>query len=293
MGMDLARPGRRLATVAVVAALALIAFGLLYVFSAQLGEQAVLAISDVGDVLAVGLCVALCFLLWRAFDRRDLLKQIWLYLGVGLGLWTLAEIVYAVYDLTPSAGTPYQSLADLLWVPGFVPIIAALWLRYRSLRVRPSRPQVAGITAAFVVLAGLSISFVVIPNLPEAPPGQVVAHALRPSSPEASAEALSTLGDMVLGVLYALGDLLLVAILGLNIMALLGGQLSRSWMLVAVGCLISAVADNLFYSGGAAGLYSSAVPVNLFTSVCDISYFGGYVVMAVGLYDHALLQQAL
>jgi hypothetical protein len=291
--MDTLNADRRPIVVVTIAAAAVIGMALVYAFSAQLGDTILRPAIDLGDVLAAGICVALCFLLWRAFERPEVLKRVWLYLGIGLGMWTLAEVIYAVYELILQQETPSPSLADLLWVPGYIPIFMALWLRFRSLRVRLSRSQVTLLVAAFVILAALSLTYVIVPNLPETSAGQMISEVMQPSSPQAGAEAFSELGNLALGVLYGLGDLLLAVGVGLTIMVLLGGQLSRSWMIIALGALAIALGDSMYYSGIPSGLYSGDIPINLFTSISDVSYFAGYVLMGLGLYDQARLQRAV
>ncbi len=79
-----------------------------------------------------------CFLLWRSFSQGEVLWTIWGVLGIGLLLWTIAEIFAAYYDLSSEGDSPFPSWADAAWLSGYIPLFAAFYLRYRSLRVRPS-----------------------------------------------------------------------------------------------------------------------------------------------------------
>jgi len=272
--MNGAGSDRRVAVAAWVAAAAVFVMALLYAFGPQLGTDVPRTAVGLGDLLAALLCTVLCYILWRNFDRSELLRQVWLNLGIGLAMWTLAEFIYGLYGLILQRDPPNPSLADAVWLPAFIPIFAAFWLRYRSLRVSLSRRQIAALLVGFAILAGLSLAFVLIPSL---------------SLHRAGEEA----GDLTLGVIYGLGDLLLAMVVGLTIVSLLGGQLSRSWLIVALGFLAIAVGDSLYYSGVATGWYSDQAPANLPSAISDIAYWAGYVIIALGLFDQAVLQRAL
>jgi hypothetical protein len=278
--MDTTKADRQTSLAAVVAILAVAIVALVYAFSSQVGADGLRAVSDIADILGAWACVVLCVVLWRAFDKGEVLKRVWGFLGVGLAMWAVAEVIYGVYELILHLDTPSPSLADVLWVPGYIPLFIALWLRFRSLRVKLSRTQLAGLLISFAVLVGISLIFVILPYA-------------QSQTPDPTVDAFTTTANLVLGVLYPLGDLLLALGVGLVIVILMGGQLSRSWILIALGALSIALGDSLYYSGAANGLYTADIPVNLFTAISDVSYFAGYVTIALGLYTQALLERAL
>lgn len=266
----------RMTVAAVLAAAVILCEALIYAFSGALGEDTVRLAIGLGDLLGAGICTALCYVLWRSFGEQELLKRVWLDLGIGLALWTLAEFTYDVTSLILNRELPNPSFADAIWLPGFIPIFVAFWLRYKSLRIGLSQRQMVALAIGFAVLAALSMGFVIVPN----------ARAALNGTPD-------TIGSLTLGVIYGVGDLLLAMAVGLTIVSLLGGQLSRSWMIVALGFLSIAVGDSMYYSGVITNWYSIHVPVNLFSTISDIAYMGGYFIIAVGLYDQAVLQRAV
>lgn len=279
--MSIQQTDRRV-TLAVVVSFALIAaISAVYALSLQLGDVAVNWAILVADILGAGACAVLCYILWRASEKGEDLRRVWVYLGIGLALWTLAEVVYAVYGLGLQVDTPSPSLADLLWVPGYIPIIAAFWLRFSILRVPLTRGQWIALLGGFVVLGVLSVVYVIAPSMPGAED--------MPSALGSPAE----IANLLLSILYPLGDLLMALGAGLMILALLGGRFSQTWGLIALGCIAIAVADSMYYAGLANGMYTEALPVNLFTAASDISYFVGYVVIALGLFMQARLERAL
>lgn len=272
---------RRITTAVVASLLTVAAVSAVYVFSGQLGEQAVRMSIDIANIFAAGVCTVLCFILWRASGSRSRLSRVWAFLGLGMALWTIAEIIFAIYELILNQDTPIVSLADILWVAGYIPIFVALWLRFRLLRVSLRPTEWIALLAGFIILSILSIIYVITPNLPSA-------EAL----PEATSGFANT-AALVLSVFYPLGDLLVALGAGLTLIGMMGGSISRMWLLVGLGCLAIALADSTYYVGLANGMYTSQVPVNWFTGMSDISYLVGYLMIALGLFGQASVQQAL
>lgn len=275
--MSAIQSDRRFTTASIVGVGLVLALVLTYVFSTQVGEAGLNWVIDVADVLGAAVCTALCFILWRAADPGEDLRRVWQLLGIGLMLWTLAEIFFLVTELFLHMETPDVSLADLLWVPAYVPIVAAFWLRFRLLRVELARGQWIALLGALVILGVVSTIYVVLPNLPGA----------------GDMQTATGLAGLALGILYPLGDLLMALGAGLALIAMLGGRFSRAWLLVALGCLAIGLADSMYYAGLASGIYSKDLPMTWFTATSDISYFAGYVLIALGLFSQAMLQRAI
>lgn len=262
---------RNLVSAGAIGLLVILAVAALYAFNESVGLPIVKAVTDIGNFLFAAVCAVLCFRLLRVFDRGEVLWRVWLALGIGLGLWALAEAVYAFYEVILNIDTPYPSLADVVWVPGYIPLFAALVMRYRSLRVTPSAGMIASLAVVFLALAGVSLVFIISPMIASPDEGGLIVQ--------------------VLNVLYPLGDLLVMFGALLIVMVLVGGQLSRAWLLIAAGCLLLTVADSLYSYGTWNTLYLPDGKINLLTGVSDVSYLGGYVVMAFGLYNEARLQR--
>ena len=272
---------RRITTAVVVGLLIVAAVSAVYVFSAQLGEEAVRMSIDIAVILGASACAVLCFILWRASGTRERLRKVWAFLGLGMALWTVAEVIFAFYELILNQDTPTISLADITWVAGYVPIFVALWLRFRLLRVSLQPTEWITLLAAFVILAMLSVTYVITPNLPTAE-----------AMPEATSGFVN-IAALALSVFYPLGDLLMALGAGLTIVGMMGGSISRMWLLVGLGCLAIGLADSTYYVGLANGMYTSQPPMNWFTGISDISYLVGYLMIALGLFGQASVQHAL
>ncbi len=211
-------------------------------------------------------------LLWRSFARGEVLKLIWAFLTLGMGLWAVAEVLSGYYELIAAAEVVYPSPADLLWVIGYLPLFAALLLRFRSLRARPAGWQWGLALGIFVGLAALAVVFVI---------GPIVA------DPHAS------LLEKVLNVVYPVGDLAVALIALLCMLVLVGGELSWPWGTIATGYLIMALADLLYGYAEWQGIYPAALVEgrNFIAALADVPYFASYVIVVLGVYMQARLQR--
>ncbi len=105
----------------------------------------------------------------------------------------------------------------------------------------------------------------------------------------------STRTERLISVLYPVGDLVIAFGIMLSVMVMAGGQLARSWLIILMGFLMITLADLFYAYGDWNGLYQSDLRdgVNLFSSVSDIIYMTGYVVIALGILDQGRAQRVI
>ncbi len=232
---------------------------------------AVQSANGIANPLMALIGTVLCFLIVRGFKPGESLRWVYLLMGVGLLLWTIAEGIYGVAQLQ-GVQLPTPSVADWVWVPGYLPLFAALFLRFRSLRLTPTPVQLVVVLSGFVILAVLSTIFVITPNVQQ---------------------STDPIG-LALSIAYPVGDLLVALGVGLSVLVLLGGDLSRPWMLIAAGCLAIALSDSLYYYTQATSGYAyEALPVPIDVVVSDVAYIAGYTLIALGMAVQARIQKVL
>lgn len=270
--MYILREDNRIRIAAVLGGVAIIAITLVYMLHGLIGSTTLTAITDSSSVIFAATCAILCGILWHHFRKGEVLKKVWGFLWIGLILWTAAEIVYAVYELFILKDTPYPSLADAFFVPGFIPLFLALYYRYSSLRISPPRNWVIASGVAYIIVLLLWLIFLIIPMM---------------QTPEPGAEL-----EQALNIVYPIGDLLVVFGAMLTMLALVGGDLSLPWGAIALGCLLLAFSDSLYAYGTWNEIYLPD-KMNLVTALTDVTYVAGYIVMAFGLYVQARLQRIL
>lgn len=264
---------RRLRPAALVGIALSIAIAVLYLepVYAALGGSTVLWIYDLSIILLALFGAALALMLARQFESGEVLRQIWLLLGIALLLWGIGEAVWAFYELVLQTD-PYPSPADVVWVIGYIPLFAALALRFRSLQATPDRWQVIVIAVVFVVLAVILAVSVFAPIL---------------GDPEV------TPAEKFIGVLYPVGDLIVGTGALLIMLVLIGGTLSRPWLFIALGFIVVSAADLLYTYLDWQGLYLSGSEKNLLSALSDVPYYISYIIIDFGLFLQARLQKII
>lgn len=51
---------------------------------------------------------------------KGIIPRLYVSLGVGLGLWFVAEMIWAYYELVAAIETPFPSIADVFWLAGYI-----------------------------------------------------------------------------------------------------------------------------------------------------------------------------
>jgi hypothetical protein len=262
---------------ATVAALVVAAIALVYTppIYQRLGGQTVLWIYDLTNITIAGLGSWLAFLLWRSFHRGETLSVIWGSLSTGLLLWSVGEIIWASDQLLFGEKLPYPSTADVVWLLGYLPIIAGLAVRFRTLQMRVVRPAQLGILALFVVGMVLTGIYVILPILRD---------------PEAGTSL-----EKLVSVLYPAGDLVVAFFALLLVLVLRGGMLFAPWGLIALGFLGFAASDILYTYAVWQGLYQvdPALGIDFMSYTSNLLYTLSYILVALGIYQRARLQNAV
>jgi hypothetical protein len=157
----------------------------------------------------------------------------------------------------------YPSIADILWVVGYVFLFLPFFLLYRLLRITPDTKVVALVFSFAIAFVTLAAVYVILPIVQDAN-GSLVQKAL--------------------GVVYPIGDLIIALGALVLALALLGGAFSWVWTFIAVGLLFQTFSDTLFTYADWNGLYLPNGSVNLLSVVVDVTYLLGYVLLALGIY---------
>ena len=98
---------------------AAIAFSALTVLAPISGDR--VFYSDVLAVIASGSAFALCIQVIYRQKLKELFPRLYASLGLGLGLWFIAELIWAYYELVGGIEIPFPSVADGFWLAGYIP----------------------------------------------------------------------------------------------------------------------------------------------------------------------------
>ncbi len=216
------------------------------------------------------LASVLCFRNWRSTQIASG-RNVWFWIGLGLLFYVFGNILFFlwgnIWGLDPAV-----SLGDFFYIFSYIFLAAGMFKAVLPRRLNLELPQwlmVIGIglggilLAIFVNLAAAEAT--VIPSAPgaevylsqaEAPPVAVpdAAPEVAPTPPEPSKapgwvsqldKKLEPLADGV-GLMYLIGDIVLLIIAGTLLVAFWGGRYSQSWKLIAIAAFCLYIADMFF-----------------------------------------------
>ena len=190
---------------------------------------------------------------WRSSGHE---RAAWLALTIGLFAYFAGDVYYTV-ALSGLDDPPFPSPADAGYL-GIYPAAYAglvLLLRARAGRIPPAMWLDGLITALAVAAVGAALVFGVV------------------ASTEGSFAAVATnLG-------YPLGDLALLAF-AVAVIAVTGWRPGRTWLLIAAGFGVFAVADTIY-------LYQAALGTYVENTVLDVGWPAAYVLVAFAAWQPA------
>ena len=193
-------------------------------------------------------------------NPKDKFSKIWLCFTLGMGFWFLGEVAWTVYTFLFNIAVPYPSIADLLWLVGYVPLIVALQLYIHTFRYAISKAMYV-VTAAAVSIAGFVLfAFLALPVLAVA----------------SENDAATLIVDLV----YPALDLSLFSMSFRSLLIFAKGKIAQAWMFINAAVLMVSVADILFSFTTLHGTYYNGHPLELF-------FHMSYLFFALGFYTHS------
>jgi hypothetical protein len=169
---------------------------------------------------------------WK--NLRDRYSQIWLFFTAGLLIWFVSKASWSIYTLSLSPEAPYPSVADILWLAGYVPIFAAIhsYLRSFGFSLSKLRYSAFAATVSLVLLAAFVL--------------------LTPPVAAANDEAFVLLSIVYLGL-----DLSLLSLSIHGLFVFFNGKIGVAWAFLSSALFLNAVGDMLFSYATQNGTYYS------------------------------------
>ena len=219
---------------------------------------------DLFDAIAVGLTAIAATAVWRRYRKSEKLYSIWRFFTFGLYAWLLADLIWAIYNVTV-VEVPELSFADLFYILGYCFIFIALHRQYRLLfHPTPRRDAVTtGMLAAAVFLLSL---------------------LLTPLVADLEHESIN-LAELT-SIFYPIGDLAIVIVALIFLDKFGRGVFARPWL----GLMVFTIADGLYAWLYQSGNYAfSVLQANLGSLVADTLYNTAYLTLTLLLINHYLL----
>jgi len=187
----------------------------------------------------------------------DKFSRIWLCFTLGMALWFLGELGWAVYTLLLNVEIPYPSIADVAWLIGYVPLFVALHLYLRAFRVAVSKKMFA-IATVIVIIGSLALLvFLVTPIF-------------------GAAEEVTTLA---VDIAYPTFDLALLSLAILGLLVFAKGRIALAWFFISDAIVMNVIADMLFSYTTLQDTYFIGHPLELL-------FHWGYILFALAFYSH-------
>lgn len=216
------------------------------------GDQATIAVDDIGEAVAALIAAASCGFAAARTEHRT--RTAWALFAASAASWAVGEVIWSVYEVGLGVDVPFPSAADagfLLAVPLAVGGVFAL-------TSAPSRLTTRGEALLAGALVALSLLFIAwAMGL-----GQVYAGS--PASPAAK----------LIGLAYPIGDIITITVLVLALRRARKTELGRLFLLLG-GLASAALADSAFAYLTANGTYGAI------GSVLDAGWVVGYLMIAL------------
>jgi hypothetical protein len=193
----------------------------------------------------------------RRYGLRSLLGAVFFFLALGLFIWCIGEIVWAIYVLAFSIEVPFPSLADVFYITGYGSFFIGFFIFMKVFRYVFSERAiiVPSIVSGLLILAITSFTVV----------------------PEAFAQS-SNIVEAVLAVAYPMHDAALIALAVIALMVFWGGKLAKGWLYLLTGFMLTGLVDIFYYYYDLLGLIWEGHPLELL-------WLFSYLAMAKGFHD--------
>jgi hypothetical protein len=219
--------------------------------------------SNFFTIFVAGMSAFFATLVLRRYEPSDAPRAIWTQFAIGLWLWTLAEFIWAGYNMI--FGEVRINIADLFWVGAYGFFGHAVYLQYQ-LMFRPLKREniiLTSVWAAFAFSLTLLIAWALVTFVDEDRGLPLWIASFYPAA------------DLAVGVV-ALRILLRFR----------GGALGYPWL----GLLVFAIADMLYAVLDLGGFYTwSLESGNLWSMIADVTYTAAYLVVGLGCFAQLLL----
>lgn len=216
-------------------------------------------------LLATWLAIAV----WTLLGKEDPGRRQWAALSIGIGLWTLAELLWAFLSHTLTE-TPYPSIADAFWVPGYLMVLVSATLRYRALKIQWNSMSTRVLLGVLVVIFVVVLALVVLPILASGGSGDALV--------------------LLLNVFYPVVNLLVLFAALLLSLSFAEGRFSTPWTVLAAGLATLSLSDILFIYSDWNSFYTPDGHLGWMTVIVDIGNLAAYALIAYGvLLNHQLL----
>lgn len=230
---------------------------LVYAFQGYYLESISPLSNAVFPVVAGAAVFSSAFALRKYGPKLNKFLTIWLCFTIGMMLWFLGELTWAIYFFLLNVEIPYPSIADFFWLGGYVPLLIALFVYSRLFASVLSKQKKALIATLIIILGALVSVALIVPLI----------------------GVEENLAALIIDLAYPLLDIALLstALLGLTIFH--KGDLGKSWLWIILGIMLNAAGDMIFSYTTAQGTYYNG-------HISELLFIYGYLFFMLAFYVH-------
>lgn len=236
------------------------------------GDTLLLYISDLLPALCALIASICLFLAVKKFKEFDFAKTAWLMIFIGVILYFLAEITYAILEISyhVDMNETFPTLADYFWCAGYIPILIGLMMMFIGFKQSGfpmGNKRLYGIVC-LVILVIFSA---------------VIYYLLMPIIYDTETSGIAKFFYLF----YPVGDLFIVipAFMLMYVTSLFGrGIISLPWKFLALGFILFTISDIVYSYLDWIGEYKSG-------NLIDLGWVSGYLLIGLsGLHQMELIE---
>jgi hypothetical protein len=197
------------------------------------------------------------FALRKYGPKLNKFLMIWMCFTVGMTLWFLGELSWAIYTFLLNVEIPYPSIADIFWLGGYIPLLIALFV-YSRLFVSVLSNRKKALIAAIIIILGVLVSAALI-------------------IPIMGVE--ENLATLIIDLAYPLLDIALLSMALVGLAIFQKGGLGKSWLWIILGIMLNVAGDMIFSYTTAQGTYYNG-------HLSELLFIYGYLFFTIAFYVH-------
>jgi hypothetical protein len=203
---------------------------------------------------------------WHQMGIEKRRRRLWAGLLTGWALWSLAEVIFALYSILGQE-PPYPSAADFFWLVGYLPLGLGLLARIYRMPNKPTRSQailIASVTLVTILIAAIFVFWPTFQTFDQ-----------------------SRLFESLLNLAYPLADCLLLIVVWRLFFTYEKGVYGFGWRLLALGFISLTIADLVYLYANSTDpiLYYPDLQANFISRFgSDVPYSLSYILWLVGIF---------
>ena len=216
------------------------------------GDQATVAVDDIGEAVAALIAAASCGLAAARTSNRTRLA--WAFFAASAVSWGIGEVVWSIYEVGMGVSVPFPSAADAGFLLA-IPLAVAGVFAFTSAPGRLATRGEALLTGAIIALSLLFVAWAL---------GLGKVYDMSTASPPVR----------LIGLAYPIGDIITITVLVLALRRARRSELGSMFLLLG-GLAAAALADSAFAYLTASGAYGTI------GSLLDAGWVIGYLMIAL------------